>query len=49
MEPNVMNLKVVIVGDTGVGKSSILNRYINDIFNDDEIATIGASYVQKTI
>jgi GTPase SAR1 family protein len=45
MEPDIVNLKVVLVGDTGVGKSSIVNRYINDNFRQDEVATVGASYV----
>lgn len=49
MEPNTVNLKVVLVGDTGVGKSSIVNRYVNDNFRPDEVATVGASYVSKII
>lgn len=36
--------KIVLVGDTGVGKSSLLNRLIHDTFNPDQMPTIGAAY-----
>ena len=36
--------KVVILGDSSVGKSSIINRYINKVFNDYNEPTIGAAF-----
>lgn len=27
-------MKIIIIGDPGVGKTNILNRYINDTFSD---------------
>ena len=33
MEEDSINLKVILLGDTGVGKTSILNRYIHDQYS----------------
>ena len=33
--------KVILVGDTSVGKSSILARFIKDKFDDDGNPTMG--------
>jgi Ras-related protein Rab-5C len=41
--------KVILIGKTCVGKSSIINRYIYDKFNPYTSATIGASYFTKNI
>lgn len=41
--------KLVLLGDSCVGKSSILLRYIRDKFNDDECSTIGASFLTSKI
>jgi len=30
MEQNLPQIKVIVVGDSGVGKSSILFRFVND-------------------
>lgn len=42
-----MSLKVVLLGDSGVGKSSIVLRFVADNFKGDEDATIGASFMGK--
>ena len=47
--PEVRKAKVILVGDSGVGKTSILGRYIDDTFMDRQIATIGVDFRQKTI
>lgn len=36
--------KVIIVGTTAVGKSSVLIRYADDEFNSTFVSTIGESY-----
>ena len=41
--------KVVLVGESGVGKTSIINRYINNDFNENEQATLGPIYKNKVI
>ncbi len=41
--------KVILLGKSYVGKSSITNRYIYDTFNKNITATIGACYFTKMI
>lgn len=47
MEQNLTQIKVIVVGDSGVGKSSILFRFVNDEFNEFSEATLGAAFVSK--
>lgn len=42
------NFKIVILGDVSVGKSSVLLRYLQDIFTGDSVSTIGED-LQSTI
>lgn len=42
-------LKVVVIGDTGVGKSCILMRYADDEFIESFISTIGVDFRFRTI
>tara|TARA_Y100001958_G_scaffold160010_1_gene165155 strand:+ start:6305 stop:6898 length:594 start_codon:yes stop_codon:yes gene_type:complete len=41
--------KLVLMGESGVGKSSIALRMVSDTFNANTEATIGASYFSKII
>ena len=41
--------KVIIVGDSSVGKSSIVNRYHRNSFCSEYQSTVGASFVTRTI
>ena len=41
-------LKVVVVGDSGVGKTNLIKRFINDTFNKDSKATVGVEFLSKT-
>ena len=41
--------KVVLVGEIGVGKTSIISRYIYDQFSDAVLSTTGASYAKKKL
>lgn len=34
-------MKVLLIGDTGVGKTNILLRYFEDKFNSEHLATVG--------
>lgn len=43
------NMKILLIGDTAVGKSSLMNRFVSDSFNEDIQSTIGADLRQKTI
>ena len=40
-------LKIIILGDPGVGKTSILNRFVNDKYSNHYKATIGADFLSK--
>ncbi|GAX12898.1 Ras-related protein Rab-7A [Fistulifera solaris] len=42
-------LKVVILGDSGVGKTSLLNRYSTGTFTGQYKATIGADFLTKQV
>ena len=41
--------KLIVIGDSGVGKSSILTRYIDDSFTSSFISTIGIDFKIKNI
>jgi small GTP-binding protein len=42
------SIKIVVVGDSGVGKSNILSRYAQDEFKQDSKATVGVELYTKT-
>lgn len=42
-------IKVVLLGSEGVGKSSILNRFVKNDFKEEVDSTNGASYAPKTL
>ena len=42
-------IKVVLLGSEGVGKSSILNRFVYNDFKEEVDSTNGASYAPKTL
>ena len=46
---NKIDIKIVLVGDANVGKTSIVNRYSYNRFNYLSESTIGASYNSKTL
>ncbi|KAI9188666.1 Rab GTPase ypt7 [Blastocladiella emersonii ATCC 22665] len=42
-------LKVLILGDSGVGKTSLMNQYVNKRFSMQYKATIGADFLTKEL
>lgn len=40
-------LKVIILGDSGVGKTSLMNQFVNKKFSNQYKATIGADFLTK--
>lgn len=41
--------KIVLVGDSGVGKTSLLDRYIDNKFSPTFVATLGIDFNEKSI
>jgi small GTP-binding protein len=41
--------KVCLIGDPGVGKTSLVRRFVHDIFDDSYLSTIGAKVVKKAL
>ena len=41
--------KVVLLGESGVGKTSIISRYISNTFSSVLTATPGANFTTKTV
>lgn len=39
--------KVVTLGSSGVGKTSLMLRFVQDSFSEDQCSTIGASFLVK--
>jgi len=46
---NQYKLKMVILGDSGVGKSCLLTRYVNNLYSEFFTSTIGAAFMTKNI
>ena len=42
-------LKILMIGDSGVGKTCLLLRYANDSFSTTFITTIGIDYKVKNV
>ena len=42
-------LKVIILGDSGVGKTSLMNQYVSKKFSSHYKATIGADFLTKEV
>uniref|UniRef100_A0A1I7Z5U6 small monomeric GTPase n=1 Tax=Steinernema glaseri TaxID=37863 RepID=A0A1I7Z5U6_9BILA len=43
-EPTLTTLKILIIGESGVGKSSLLLRFVDDVFDPEQQATIGVDF-----
>lgn len=41
--------KIVIIGDSGVGKTNLLSKFIDDTFLMDSKPTIGVEFATKTL
>ncbi len=41
--------KIVLVGHFGVGKSSLIRRFVKNSFSDDYLVTVGVHIVKKTV
>lgn len=41
--------KIVLIGDSGVGKSNVLGRFTRSEFNYETKTTIGVEFATKTV
>ncbi len=48
-ESSAVTCKVVLIGESGVGKTSIIARYVKNIFSSDTLPTPGASFASKSM
>ena len=48
-QEGALSCKVVLIGESGVGKTSIISRYISNTFKSQLMATSGANYVGKNL
>lgn len=48
MEDNKLVYKIIVVGDLGVGKTSIIKRYVHEVFSSHYKSTIGVDFSLKT-
>lgn len=44
-----VSMKISLVGNSGVGKTSLLTRYVKGIFYPNAIATVGANFLTKEL
>ena len=40
-------IQIIVLGDQAVGKSSIINMYVDNKFSDDHLATLGLDFATK--
>jgi len=42
-------MKIIVVGESGCGKSSLLNQYVDKVYNESFVSTIGVDFKFKSI
>jgi GTP-binding protein of the ras superfamily involved in termination of M-phase len=48
-KPNSVVVKVGMLGDAQVGKTSLMVKYVENTFDEDYIETLGVNFMEKTI
>ena len=46
-EKEYYKLKLIVIGDSGVGKTNIISRYVSNTFSNDSKATVGVEFFTK--
>ena len=42
-------IKICLLGESGVGKTCIVNRFVSDIFSEHETLTVGAAFSSRSV
>mmetsp|Transcript_31102 Transcript_31102/g.72335 ORF Transcript_31102/g.72335 Transcript_31102/m.72335 type:complete len:154 (+) Transcript_31102:61-522(+) len=45
----VTEVKLVLLGDSNVGKSSLVLRFVRNSFNAEQVTTVGAAFLQAPV
>lgn len=40
-------IKVLVIGDAGVGKTALIARFVDHIFQDNYVSTVGIDFKSK--
>lgn len=48
-KPLIAKLKICLLGDGAVGKTSLIRRFVDDVFTDDYLLTIGTKTSKKRL
>jgi Ras-related protein Rab-1A len=48
IEPDYL-FKILLLGDSGIGKSSLLMRFVDDVYSNNNILTIGIDFRVRTL
>ena len=46
---DILEIKIILLGDMFVGKTSIISRYVEDSFSENIMSSSAMSYTQKDI
>jgi small GTP-binding protein len=49
MEETKYSFKCVVLGDSSVGKTSLIMRFVSNTYSSEPESTVGASYLTKTV
>ena len=49
MDQELMSCKIVILWESGVGKTCIMNKFLGNEFSEEHITTIAAEHQNKTV
>lgn len=48
-QPTSKLLKVVILGNGGIGKTCLMNRFVSDQYDENSFHTIGVEFLKKDL